>query len=116
VDNREKVLEALRTSGPVGYAELEELSGVPSGSFGRVLGQLVRSRAIAKYGDRYHPDSLGDGSGDGSGDAKGEVGGFDSATYRGMWAYCRPCDASHPKRRSGEWPSFDEACRLGITA
>jgi hypothetical protein len=108
VDNKEKVLEALRTGGPAAYADLEARSGVPSGSFGRVLGQLVRSRAIAKYGERYHPDSLSD--------AKGDVGGFDSATYRGMWAFCSPCQASHPKRRSGEWPSFEEACKLGIVA
>ncbi len=113
MDNREKVLEALRTGGPVGYADLEARCGVPAGSFGRVLGQLVRSRAIAKHGDRYHSvDSLDDGSGD----AKGKVGGFDSATYRGTWGFCSPCNASHPKRRDGEWPSFDEACRLGIVA
>ena len=111
MDNKAKVLEALRTGGPAAYADLEARSGVPSGSFGRVLGQLVRSRAIAKHGERYHPDSLGDSLGDSGTDA-----GFDSATYAGTWAYCQPCDASHPKRRSGEWPSFDEACRLGITA
>ncbi len=107
MDNKAKVLEAIRASGPVGYAELEERSGVPAGSFGRVLGQLVRSRAIAKHGDRYHPDSLSD--------AKGDVGGFDSATYRGTWGFCSFCGHSHPKRRGG-WPSFDEACRLGIVA
>ncbi len=112
MDNKAKVLEAIRASGPVGYAELEERSGVPAGSFGRVLGQLVRSRAIAKHGDRYHPDSLSDGSGD----AKDALGGFDSATYRGTYAYCSLCGASHPKLRDGEWPSFGEACRIGIVA
>ena len=115
MDNKAKVLEALRTGGPVGYAELEARSGVPAGSFGRVLGQLVRSRAIAKHGDRYHPgDSLG-GVDPEAGDA-GTLAGFDSATYAGTWAYCSPCEASHPKRRGGEWPSFEEACTLGITA
>ena len=113
MDNREKVLEALRTGGEAGYAELRERSGVPVGSFDRELTALVDDGAIGKRDGTY---DLDDANGDGSGDAKGDVGGFDSAKYRGTWGYCQPCNASHPKLRGGEWPSFEEACRLGIVA
>jgi hypothetical protein len=107
MDNREKITEAIRTGGEAGYAELRERSGVPVGSFDRVLTALVDDGAISKRDGTYDLD-------DGSGDAKGEVGGFDAATYRGFGAYCSPCGGSHPKRRDGAFPTFEEACRLGI--
>jgi hypothetical protein len=113
VDNRGKILEALRSGGAVGYALLRERSGVPEGSYDRTLSALVGDGTITKNDGTY---GLADANGDGSGAADGDDGGFDPATYRGFGAYCAACGGNHPKHRNGEWPSFDEACRLGIVA
>jgi hypothetical protein len=51
--NEEKILAALASGGAT-YATLQERSGVPEGSFGRVLGRLVEWGTVTKNDGYYH--------------------------------------------------------------
>ena len=113
MENRQKIVDTLRrSSAATSYGELREASGVPVGSFDRVLGAPLDDGTIAKGDGGYR---LGDGTGDGTPTATpGQESNADR--YRGMLAYCAECGASHPKPPRGESPNFEDFHRLGITA
>jgi hypothetical protein len=53
-DNQRKALDTLEEAcGPLGYAEWRDTSGIPRGSFGRVLRAVMASGLVVRDGDGY---------------------------------------------------------------
>ncbi len=52
--NRSRILGTLQDLGALPYAALAETCGVPSGSFGRTLRELLRDGEIERCGDREY--------------------------------------------------------------
>jgi hypothetical protein len=80
MSNKEQITETLAALGPMPFGPLQEASGVPSGSFGRVLRELVQTGEVERDDSRYQLPVNG--------------------TTR---AYCAMCGGSHEKRPGGGW-------------
>jgi hypothetical protein len=71
VSNEERIVRALGDA-RLAFGQLQERSGVPEGSFGRVLRRLVEAGTIAKSDTYYHLPCDSDSEGD-SDDSGGVV-------------------------------------------
>jgi hypothetical protein len=95
LDNRGKLTEALGDVEILPYAELRERSGVPVGSFDRVLNGALADGAVVRADGGYR---LGDGSGE-----EGATGPGETRATSGLRFYCHACGGSHEKRPGGGW-------------
>ncbi len=78
MSNKETIKETLAALGSMPYGPLQEASGVPSGSFGRTLRDLVQAGELERADSDYRLP-------------------VDEPTR----AYCARCGGSHEKR--GVW-------------
>ena len=112
MENIARIAKALREHGPATYGELQELSRVPAGSFGRVLGAMTEDGTLVRIDGRYHladgayyhPAIEGDtgDSASGEGVPAAEAEAEESRTRSGTWAYCAKCGLSHPHLTTAE--------------
>jgi hypothetical protein len=79
--NREQIKETLAALGSMPYGPLEEASGVPSGSFGRALRELVQAGEVERVDSSYQ-----------------------LPVNEALLFYCARCDSAHrkPDRAAGE--------------
>jgi hypothetical protein len=108
LENRERLTGALVAGETLPYAELRERSGVPVGSFDRVLNGAMADGAIVRTDGGY---SLGDGSGDG-----GAIGPGGSPIKTRVYAWCARCGHSHLKPDDAAGDGFEDVHNSELAA